>query len=273
MTRHRIPEMTVLILVCTLAFAAPPGEDQPADQPGADQPSAEQATTQPTEGKTTAQEEGKTSRDESQPLAYGAEKGPLTAEKLLNKLHQDNLAAIKIGQLAASKASSEEVKAFAQKMVQDHQRADAQVKQTAQEQKITLAEKPHEGKHEGKYGEGAEVQAPAPGAKPEGEAKRDKSKAERHAEKMEKLESLSGEEFDREFIMMAQQHHQKCLDLLDHAKKQEDLKAVASLIDKLRPVIQQHAKAAQDLAEKLEIAQEPAQQPEEATRSAAAATK
>ncbi len=54
------------------------------------------------------------------------------------KAAQGGLAEVKMGQLAADKASNPDVKAFGQQMVDDHTKANDQLKAVAQEQGMTL---------------------------------------------------------------------------------------------------------------------------------------
>jgi putative membrane protein len=128
------------------------------------------------------------------------------------------LAEVEMARLALTKASSEAVKQYAQKMLDDHTAANTELMGIASAKGITLPT--------------------APDAK--------------HRAMMAKLEKLSGEAFDREYVMMA--GHK------DHAKMEKlfrdqstrgrdaDLKAFAA---KTLPVVQQHLQMARDLHDKL----------------------
>jgi putative membrane protein len=66
--------------------------------------------------------------------------GKLTASEshFVRKAAESNLAEIDLRKLAAERASSQDVKQFGQRMVDDHTKADDQLKQVASEEGVTL---------------------------------------------------------------------------------------------------------------------------------------
>ena len=58
------------------------------------------------------------------------------------KAAQGGLAEVQLGQLAAQKASNPDVKAFGQKMVDDHTKANDQLKQVAAQDNIAIPAEP-----------------------------------------------------------------------------------------------------------------------------------
>jgi putative membrane protein len=124
---------------------------------------------------------------------------------------------VELGKLAASKASDPDVKNFGQKMVDDHSKANDQLKQIASQKGVTL---------------------------PTGlnnMQKHDKAK----------LEKLSGAAFDSSYISMMVKDHKK--DVADFQKesnggKDSDVKSFASAT---LPTLQDHLKMAQDASSKL----------------------
>ena len=124
---------------------------------------------------------------------------------------------VELGKLAASKASDPDVKNFGQKMVDDHSKANDQLKQIASQKGVTL---------------------------PTGlnnMQKHDKAK----------LEKLSGAAFDSSYISMMVKDHKK--DVADFQKesnsgKDGDVKSFAS---STLPTLQDHLKMAQDASSKL----------------------
>ena len=56
------------------------------------------------------------------------------------KAAQDGVAEVQLGKLAAEKGSDADVKTFAQQMVDDHTKANAQLKAVAQQENMTLPE-------------------------------------------------------------------------------------------------------------------------------------
>jgi putative membrane protein len=124
------------------------------------------------------------------------------------------MAEVETARLALTKASSDAVKQYAQKMIDDHTAANAELMQIASTKGLTLPT--------------------APDAK--------------HRAMMAKMEKLSGAEFDRQYIMMAgHKDHQKMEKLFRDQSmrgKDADLKAFAA---KTLPVVQQHLQMARDL--------------------------
>jgi len=124
------------------------------------------------------------------------------------------MAEVEMARLALTKASSDAVKQYAQKMIDDHTASNTELMQIASTKGITLPT--------------------APDAK--------------HHAMMAKMERLSGAEFDRQYIMMAgHKDHQKMEKLFrDESIRGRDanLKAFAT---KTLPVVQQHLQMARDL--------------------------
>jgi putative membrane protein len=124
------------------------------------------------------------------------------------------MAEVETARLALTKASSDAVKQYAQKMIDDHTAANAELMGIASSKGITLPS--------------------APDAK--------------HRAMMAKMERLSGEAFDREYVMMAgHKDHQKMEKLFRDESmrgRDADLKAFAA---KTLPVVQQHLQMAREL--------------------------
>ncbi|HET7825684.1 MAG TPA: DUF4142 domain-containing protein [Anaeromyxobacter sp.] len=100
-------------------------------------------------------------------------------EEKIQKIHAANQAEVQLGQMAAQKAQSPEVKQFAEKLEQDHQKADQKLTQAAQSAGIQL----------------------------EGKAFQD---AQKDAQKdMQKLQSKNEQDFDKEFVSKMEKEHKK----------------------------------------------------------------
>ena len=130
---------------------------------------------------------------------------------------QGGMAEVQLGQLAKDKASNDAVKKFGQRMIDDHTKANDQLKSVASESGITLP---------------TDVSA--------------KDKAE-----MDRLSKLSGDAFDRAYMQMMVKDHKK--DVAEFQKeanngKDEKIKKFAS--DTL-PTLQSHLQMAQDTAAKI----------------------
>jgi putative membrane protein len=124
---------------------------------------------------------------------------------------------VEMGRLAASNATDADVKAFGQRMVDDHTKANDQLKQVAQTKGVTLPT--------------------------------DMSKSQ-HSE-MDKLSKMTGANFDHAYVKMMVKDHKK--DVADFAKESKsgsdsDVKSFASTT---LPTLQDHLKMIQDISGKM----------------------
>ena len=127
------------------------------------------------------------------------------------------LAEVELGNLAKEKASSTDVKQFADRMVTDHGKANDELKQWAQQKKVTLPT----------------------AIDPKNKATRDR------------LAKLSGDAFDKAYMRDMVLDHQHDVAAFKHeaaSGKDPDLKAWAA---KTLPTLQDHLKMAQDAAGKV----------------------
>jgi putative membrane protein len=131
--------------------------------------------------------------------------------KFMEKAAQGGMAEVQLGKLAAEKASSDQVKKFAQQMVDDHSKANEQLKQIATTKGVNLPTEP------------------------------DRS----HQREMERLSKLSGADFDREYMKhMVSDHKKDVSEFKSEAGKAKDadLKQFAA---STLPTLEQHLKEAQ----------------------------
>ncbi len=133
----------------------------------------------------------------------------------ITKAMQGGMAEVQLGQLAQEKSQSNDVKQFGQKMVNDHgQMGDKWLKPAAQQMGISV---------------------------PNGPSKKDKKE-------MERLQGLSGQEFDREYITMMVKDHQKDLkEFREEAGVAQDPN-VKQIADKGSQVIEQHLQLIEQIA-------------------------
>ena len=138
-------------------------------------------------------------------------------KKGLTDMAVANINEIAAGKIAVSKAQSPEVKAFAQQMIDDHSKSLTEVQTLAQAKGVTLPTEP--------------------------DAK--------HKAMAAKLEKLSGADFDKEYMKNGglADHKMVHATLLkdEKAAKDPDVKALAA---KTAPVVEQHLKSAQSIADK-----------------------
>lgn len=124
------------------------------------------------------------------------------------------MAEVELGRLATEKAQSDDVKKFGQRMVDDHTKANDQLKQIAAQKNVTLP---------------SDVGS--------------KNRAE-----IDRLSKLSGADFDRAYMRMMVRDHRK--DVSEFQKeansgKDSDIKNFAS---STLPTLQDHLKEAQSIA-------------------------
>jgi putative membrane protein len=133
-------------------------------------------------------------------------------EHFVMTVAKDGMAEVELGKVAADKASSGDVKKFAQRMVDDHSKANDDLKTLAQNKSITLP---------------ASVDATQKAT-------------------MDRLSKLSGEAFDRAYMQEMLKDHRKAVDAFrmeSKSGKDADVKAWAA---KTLPTLEEHLKMAQD---------------------------
>lgn len=133
------------------------------------------------------------------------------------KAAQGGLTEVKAGQLAATKASNADVKAFGQQMVDDHSKANDQLKSIAQEEKMTLPTD-LSGKQQSMY---------------------------------DKLSKLSGAEFDKAYVKaMVMDHQEDVKEFTKESNKGKDEK-IKGFASQTLPIIQGHLDKIKGIQSKL----------------------
>ncbi len=147
--------------------------------------------------------------------SMSAASGGVSADKkFVEDAARGGMAEVALGQLAAQKATSPEVKSLAQQMVDDHQKANDELKTVAAQVGVTLP---------------TEV-----GAKDKAEESR--------------LERLSGAEFDRAYVQSMVRDHEKDVAEFSKESKAGRDAAVKDWASKTLPQLQSHLEHAQSLA-------------------------
>jgi len=122
------------------------------------------------------------------------------------KAAQGGMAEVKLGQLAATKASNPDVKAFGQKMVDDHTKANDQLKSIAQDEGMTLPGDVNQ-KQQATY---------------------------------DKLSKLSGADFDKQYVKsMVTDHEEDVKEFRKEANSGKDEK-IKSFASQTLPTLQEH---------------------------------
>jgi len=129
----------------------------------------------------------------------------------VEKAAQGGQAEVELGQLATQKGQSDQVKKFGQKMVDDHSKANDQLKQVASQEGVTL---------------------------PSGLDAKDQATKDR-------LSKLSGAQFDKAYMKDMVEDHKK--DVAEFQKEANSGKdpAVKNFAQQTLPVLQQHLQMAQ----------------------------
>ncbi len=146
-------------------------------------------------------------QDSGQHMDNGASKMMKSADAhFAMEAAQGGMAEVKMGQLAADKASSPDVKAFGQQMVDDHTKANDQLKSVAKEEGMTLPGDVNQ-KQQAMY---------------------------------DRLSKLSGAEFDKQYVKsMVMDHVEDVKDFKKETNTGKDEK-VKSFASQTLPVIQGH---------------------------------
>ncbi len=188
-TRMKSPLLAALFSVLGASMLVHSLAVHPQDK--SDKPSASQSkesSSGQSSGATTKESGASAGASSSQSGAAG---GKLSSreEKMIKQLGEANMAEINAGKLAQDKAQSDEVKSFAKKMVDDHTKALDDLKQIAQSKGVTLPTEPNQ----------------------------------QQMAMQKKLEGLSGEQFDRQYMKQAgDRSHKQTHQLLQKAAKAED---------------------------------------------------
>jgi putative membrane protein len=123
---------------------------------------------------------------------------------------QSSLAEIAHGQLASKNASSDEVRKFGQRMVEDHTKANSELKALASKKQTTLP---------------AELD-------------------QKHQVMQEKLAKMKGEEFDRAYMQHMVAAHTDAVKLFEQQSKNGKDAETREWAAKTLPVVQEHLKLA-----------------------------
>lgn len=159
----------------------------------------------------------------SEPAKPASDKGDAVVTggdlAFMNDAAPGGMAEVELGKMAASKAQNAEVKAFGQKMVEDHSKAGEELKQMAAQKKVTLP----------------------PDVLPA------------HKQLMEKLSKLSGADFDKEYVAAMVEAHEKDVAAFENVSKtaaDADVKAFAT---KTLPTLKMHLEMIKAMAGKMGV--------------------
>jgi putative membrane protein len=147
----------------------------------------------------------------------------LSEKELLPKLHHVNEEEINAGQLAQQKGSSSDVKKYGKMLVTDHTKADKDLQTLAGKLNIDLTAMKMDTKSQGKH--------------------------EDKQHKMDQLQTMTGKDFDRAFLQMMVNGHQRVIGVVK-ASRDDARPEAQAFLDKQLPVLQKHLDTAKDLVNK-----------------------
>jgi putative membrane protein len=137
--------------------------------------------------------------------------------EFMTKVAQGGKTEVELGQLALKQASSEDVKLFAQRMIDDHSKAGEELSTLAVSKGITLP------------------------------ADLDK----KHKEKLDKLAKFSGADFDREYMKQMVNDHNMNVTLFEKEAKDGKDAETKAWAEKSLPTLREHLTMARDTASKV----------------------
>jgi len=124
---------------------------------------------------------------------------------------QDNIAEIKVGQLAMERGQSQQVKDLGKTLAQDHTKGLAEALQTAVAMNMVAPTEPSQAAQQ----------------------------------QYDKLKGLSGQEFDKQFLSDAVKDHQKAIDLFSQQEQSAQSTELQQLAKKQLPTLKKHLEMAQ----------------------------
>ena len=147
---------------------------------------------------------------------------PNTA-RVLSQIHQADLREIALGKMAEQKASTDEVRAYADQLVQDRMNLDRDVVAMASKSGTHL---PNAADHDVRHHAAAANQLE------------------------QKMKSASGPDFDKLFLQEARADHEKLISKLQQDREDASDDDLEALIDKVVPIFQQDQHLAEVLMKK-----------------------
>src|SRR5262249_24107436 len=160
---------------------------------------------------------------------------------VLGMLHWSNQREIALANLAKQKSSNSAVKDYADTIINDHQKTDAEVQSFATAHNVDLKQDLHamQEKREGQTAT-REARTMPPAGRGGGGMSAENKKA------IDELSQLKGPEFDRQFVRTMAESHRKVIEHLKTARANPTTdRDVAQLLDKLLPAEQKHQSSAQ----------------------------
>ena len=229
MSRRGIISLMTMLMLAAFAFASPAQQDK--------------TTTSTTKNDTHMHDQ---MQDMKSHTASGAALSGDDRKFIMNAAH-GGMMEVKLGQMAADKATSADVKAFGQRMVDDHSKANTELMALAAQKGVALpgaSDAAMMSDQQGRTDTAASSQHHARVETNTGETL-DDQKA------MNKLSGLSGDAFDREYINMMVKDHEKDVKEFEKVStkaKDPDVRAFAA---KTLPTLRDHLQQVRDIQSRM----------------------
>lgn len=140
------------------------------------------------------------------------------ARQFVLEASANSMMEVELGQLAQEKAQSQEVKDFAQMMVNDHQQLNQNLQNALQDNPISMPE---------------HLKA-------------------KQQEKLQELQNESGREFDKEYMQTMVEAHEEAIENFENVRNEVQDAELQAWIDKGLNTLRQHYEQAKQLNEQLE---------------------
>jgi putative membrane protein len=144
---------------------------------------------------------------------------------MLAELHMANQSEVDLGKVAEQRAQSKDVKAFGKRMVKDHTALDKDAQSWARKNNVAVAAPPEDDAH--------------------------RADMKQMQDLKQKLESVSGSEFDKTYMQAMAEDHAKDLATVQSFEGQTTNTSLKNLLEHARKVIASHKKDADKLVQKL----------------------
>ena len=137
--------------------------------------------------------------------------------EFVNEAASSSMMEVELAKIAQEKAQMQQVKDYAQMIENDHQQANQELQNIAQQENINLPE----------------------------------SLKEDHQEKVQKLQELSGNEFDKEYMEMMVDQHEKDINKFEGKQEEVQDQELKSWIDNTLTTLRQHKEQAEQIKDQL----------------------
>jgi len=222
---HR-PSLAAALLVAAAALAQNPSESSTTPQYPSTNPTplSTGSRSQPPGVTGTTPSRSDTGPAMTPPVSSALGTTPSPSE-ILADLHMANASEVELGKIAEQRAHSKDVKAFGKRMVKDHTALDRDIQSWARQNNVTIGAPPQDDAHQAETRQMRDLK--------------------------ERLQSLSGAEFDRTYMQAMAEDHAKDLSTVQTFWEQATDKSLKKLLESSRKVIASHKKDADKLVQKL----------------------